>query len=141
MENWLERLRRRIVGARPTAAQGNVSPGAEAEDLAATLLTRQGLKILSRNVRCRGGEVDLIALEGATVVFVEVRLRRNRQFGGPAASIGPAKQARVTLAARHWLAGTGRRWQTAPCRFDAVVLAELSLGSVEWIRGAFPEKV
>jgi putative endonuclease len=135
MGNWLERIRRRIVGAALAPAQGRA--GARAEALAAELLTRHGLRLLARNVRCRGGEVDLIGLEGETVVFVEVRLRRHRDFGGAAASIGRAKQRRVILAARHWLAGAGRAWVGRPCRFDAVLYPALDPGAGEWLRGAF----
>lgn len=125
------------MGAPANPAQGRPTPGARAEDLAAALLQQKGLRVLARNVRCRGGEVDLIALEGDTVAFVEVRLRSNPRFGGAAASIGPAKQQRVILAARHWLAGTGRSWSGRPCRFDAILYARLDPGAATWLRGAF----
>lgn len=135
MGNWLTELRQRIVGAPPAPPQGR--PGAQAEALAAELLARHGLRLLARNVHCRGGEVDLIALEGETVVFVEVRLRRNGDYGGAAASIGRGKQQRVILAARHWLAGPGQAWASRPCRFDAVLYAALRPEAGEWLRGAF----
>lgn len=135
MRDWLARLGKRILGAPADAAQGR--PGARAEDMAARLLSDQGLRVLARNVRCRGGEVDLIALDGATIVFVEVRLRRHRDFGGAAASIGRAKRRRVILAARHWLAGAGRVWVGRPCRFDAVLYPALAPEAGQWLRGAF----
>src|SRR5574338_177041 len=136
MGNWLEEIWKRIVGAPAPAPQGTA--GAQAEDLAARLLARDGLRLLARNVRCRGGEVDLIALEGKTVVCVEVRLRQRQDYGGAAASIGRAKRRRVILAARHWLAGAGRAWGGHPCRFDAVLFANLEPdGAPQWLRGAF----
>ena len=135
MANWLAELRKRIVGAPAEAVQGG--PGAQAEELAARLLASHGLRLLARNVRCRGGEVDLIALEKETVVFVEVRLRRHRDFGGAAASIGRAKRQRVILAARHWLAGAGRSWAARPCRFDVVLYSALAPEAGQWLRGAF----
>lgn len=104
--------------------------GSEAEERAAHHLARHGLKILARNYRCRGGEIDLVCRDGATLVFVEVRLRRNRNFGGAAASITPAKQRRIALAANHYLAGK----PLPACRFDAVLLDG---ESVDWIRNAF----
>lgn len=111
--------------------------GAAAEALAARHLERHGLTIIARNVRCRGGEVDLIADDGRSLVFVEVRLRKNGRFGGAAASITASKQRRVILAAQHWLAGDGRRHANRACRFDAILLDGLDAARIDWIRGAF----
>ena len=111
--------------------------GAAAEALAAAHLAGRGLAILARNVRCRGGEVDLIADDAGCVVFVEVRLRKSARFGGAAASITATKQRRVILAAQHWLTGAGRAHAQRPCRFDAVLLDGLDATRIEWIRGAF----
>jgi putative endonuclease len=104
--------------------------GAQAEEQAAQFLAAHGLKILKRNHRCRGGEIDLVCRDGATLVFVEVRLRTGRAFGGAAASITPAKQHRLVQAANHYLAGK----PLPACRFDAVLLDG---ESIEWIRNAF----
>jgi len=104
--------------------------GARAEEQAARFLAGRGLKILARNYRCRGGEIDLVCRDGATLVFVEVRLRTNRDFGGAAASITPAKQRRIALAANHYLAGK----PLPACRFDAVLLDGTR---IDWIRNAF----
>lgn len=124
----------RIVGAASSRTQAR---GAAAEALVARFLAQRGLAVVARNVRCRGGEVDLVCLDGGTLVFVEVRLRANSRFGGAAASITPAKQRRVVTAARWWLAGAGRHHATRPCRFDAALLASLDEASIEWLRGAF----
>ncbi|MBI3140573.1 MAG: YraN family protein [Rhodocyclales bacterium] len=107
--------------------------GKHAEELAARFLARHGLRIVGRNYRCRGGEIDLICRDGATLVFVEVRLRSNPRFGGAAASITAAKQRRLIRAASHYLAGK----PLPACRFDAVLLDGLDPGSIEWIRHAF----
>lgn len=109
------------------------SQGTAAEDLVAAHLQRRGLALLARNFRVRGGEIDLVCRDGATTVFVEVRLRRRADFGGAAASITPAKQARLVLAARHWLARHGE----TPCRFDCVLLDGLGADRIEWLRDAF----
>jgi putative endonuclease len=106
--------------------------GAAAEGLAARFLTARGLVIVHRNYRCRGGEIDLIVRDGETLVFVEVRLRRNQAFGTAAESITAAKRRRLRLAARHYLARLGRE---PPCRFDAVLLDALETKSIEWLRG------
>jgi putative endonuclease len=105
--------------------------GAGAEQAAADYLTARGLRLLARNVRCRGGEIDLVMRDGATLVFVEVRARAGAAFGDAAESITTAKQARIILAARHYLA---RHDIDAPCRFDAVLF---DAGATRWIKSAF----
>ena len=104
--------------------------GAEAERRAAEYLERNKLVVIERNFRVRGGELDLICRDGRTVVFVEVRQRSRSDYGGAAASITAAKQARLILAARHWLAAHGE----APCRFDCVLIDG---DNIQWLRNAF----
>ena len=108
--------------------------GARAESLCEKLLRGYGLRILERNWQCRLGEIDLIAEEGDTVVFAEVRMRSGPAFGGAAESITAAKRARILAAARFYLT----RRAEAPCRFD-VLLVGPDGGRVEWIRNAFSE--
>lgn len=104
-----------------------------AEELVAELFRRAGLRILARNWRCRHGEIDLIAEEGSTLVFAEVRLRANPLFGGAAESITDAKRTRIVAAASLYLAG---RPET-DCRFDVLLLDALQGGRIRWIRNAF----
>ncbi|MBF6986445.1 MULTISPECIES: YraN family protein [Cupriavidus] len=113
----------------PSSAQAR---GMRAEDRALAHLRRQGLQPVVRNYRCKGGEIDLVmrAPDG-TLVFVEVRQRSGRGFGGAAASVTPAKQRRVLLAAAHYLATLA---QLPPCRFDVVALEP---GRLEWLQHAF----
>ena len=107
--------------------------GARAEDLCAEFLRKSGLRVLARNWRCRHGEIDLVAEEGATLVFAEVRYRSGERFGGAAESVTAAKQARLVLAARLYL----MRRPDADCRFDVLLLDALEAGSIRWIRNAF----
>lgn len=109
--------------------------GQQAEALAARFLERNGLRVLARNFRCRGGEIDLVCGDGRTLVFVEVRLRCHRAYGGAVASITRSKQQRVILAARHYLAANAAAER--PCRFDCVLLDDLSDAGIEWVRDAF----
>jgi len=110
--------------------------GAEAEQLAATFLQRQGLKLVEANYRCRFGEIDLVCNDQKTLVFVEVRLRGSDAFGGAAASITASKQHKLVLAARHYL----QQLRSSPaCRFDVVLLRGLRDNDIEWIRNAFGE--
>lgn len=119
--------------AAPNRAPAGIR-GEAAEELAAAYLQRQGLRLLARNWRVRGGEIDLVCADGATLVFVEVRLRRSRAFGGAAASITAAKKRRLILAARHYL----QRHPGEPaCRFDAILLESLSEAKLLWLKNAF----
>ena len=109
--------------------------GQRAENQAARFLEQRGLAIVARNYRCRGGEIDLVCHDGKTLVFVEVRLRRNTDFGGASASITRSKQQRIALAAQHYLLTNGKT--DAPCRFDCLLLDHLSSERIEWLRDAF----
>ncbi len=111
-----------------TAAQ---LAGAGAEDQAARFLASRGLTIVERNFRTRLGEIDLVAREGATLVFVEVRYRASGGYGGALESVTGAKRARIVAAANQYLARLGAE---PPCRFDVVALEE---GAPQWIRAAF----
>jgi len=104
--------------------------GARAEALAAEFLAAQGITILERNFRRRCGEVDLVARDGDTLVFVEVRLRTRADFGGAAASITAKKRSRIA-AAGLYLARLGR---SPPCRFDAVLLDAIDPKRIEWLK-------
>ena len=93
--------------------------------------------MLARNIRFRVGELDLVMLENQTVVFVEVRLRRDDRFGGAAASVDAGKRRKFARAAQAWLA-TQPRMAQAPCRFDVVAVAPQGDGlHCDWLRGAF----
>jgi len=107
--------------------------GKDAEARAATFLESQGLHIVTRNYRSRFGEIDLIARDGATLVFVEVRARGSNAFGGAAASITASKREKLVRTALHYLATAGR---TPQCRFDAVLLGN-SASPIEWVQDAF----
>lgn len=141
MGSWGERIRKVLdcVLARrvPQASAAILTAGARAERLAEAYLVAHGARILARNARCQGGEIDLIALHAGSLVFVEVRLRQRKDFGGAAASITSAKQRRITRAAGYWLQGSGRAYRRHPCRFDAILLDGLDARRIEWRQAAF----
>jgi putative endonuclease len=98
--------------------------GQRGEDAAAEALRARGYDILARRYRTRRGEVDIIARQGRTVVFVEVKTRVDERFGGGAAAVTRTKQRRMALVALDYLA---RHALTAsPCRFDVVVVTPLA---------------
>lgn len=111
--------------------------GAEGEQAATELLKGRGYHIVGRNIQTRWGEIDLIAEDGRTLVFVEVKVRRDDRFGGPAAAITPAKQARLARLAQAYLAA--RRMGNRQCRFDVVLIHgdDPKTRRVELLVGAF----
>lgn len=119
---------------RPVAT-GRRERGEAVEAAARRLLERAGLRTLAANARFRGGELDLVMRDGAEVVFVEVRYRRDAAFGGGAASVDRHKRRRLVLAAQAFLAANPALAQ-APCRFD-VVAGHGEPPRLEWIRDAF----
>ena len=108
--------------------------GQSGESRAAAFLQTHGLKLLTRNWRCRFGEIDLVMQDGATLVFVEVRLRSHSDFGGAAASVTLAKQRKLLAAARQYLTTLKT---LPPCRFD--VVAFNGNAAPDWIKNAFDD--
>ncbi|GAA5523940.1 UPF0102 protein RPA0323 [Microbulbifer aestuariivivens] len=105
------------------------------ELIAAEHLTRAGLQVIEQNFHTRCGEIDLIARDGETLVFVEVRFRKNRTFGGAAASVDRRKQQKLLAAANSFLQ---QRRLDSPCRFDVIAIEGSDSGqSIDWIKGAF----
>ena len=110
--------------------------GAWAEDLARRYLLDQGLRLVTRNYRCRHGEIDLVMKHGSTIAFVEVRLRSRTDFGSGAESVDARKQARLRSSALHFLQHHATLLTT--CRFDVVSIRKSGgTHQLEWIRNAF----
>ena len=109
--------------------------GTAFEAQALQFLQRQRMRLVARNVTCRGGEIDLVMRDrDGVLVFVEVRARAGGRYGGAAASIGLHKQHRILQAARYFLVTRGGG--ESACRFDAVVFEGKRL---VWLRDAFRE--
>lgn len=108
--------------------------GRRGEDVACLLLEENSLLVLDRNVRYPDGELDIVALDGATTVFVEVKRRRDAALGEPAEAVTRTKRLRVVRAARRWLASHPGRGRSV--RFDVVAIRD-EPASVTWIKGAF----
>lgn len=116
-------LLRRIIGRR-------------GEDRAAQYLRRRGYRILARNWRCRLGEIDLIALDGDTLVFVEVKTRRGDVFGAPELAVTPRKQRQLTKAALSFI--MSRKLGHLSGRFDVVAIRHTAQGEeITYLPGAF----
>jgi putative endonuclease len=111
--------------------------GKRGEDLAADYLTGAGLVVLSRNWRCRDGELDLVATDGERLIVCEVKTRSGTGYGEPSEGVTPAKAARIRRVAAAWL----RTYRVGWCevRFDvlAILCPQDGPVTVEHLQGAF----
>lgn len=116
---------------------GNSSLGETGESIATAFLKGAGFRILERNFRCVCGELDIVARDGRSLVFVEVKCRNNKAYGPPQLAVTAFKQRQISKAALVWL--SKRRLFDADARFDviAIVLHEHDLPEIEHIRNAF----
>jgi putative endonuclease len=115
---------------------GRQALGRDGEAVAEAFLRARRWRIVARNFRCRAGEIDLVALDGPVLVFVEVRSRRGERLGAPLESVDARKQAQVARVARHFLAARG--WHDRDARFDVIgVRFDREPPGVEHVRGAF----
>src|SRR5512140_1352557 len=114
-----------------------IALGKSGEDLACRELQRRGYAILARRYRTRVGEIDIVARDGPTVVFVEVKTRASTACGDPSEAVGPAKQRKIWVMACDYLLRAG--WDNRPCRFDvvAITMRDGAVQRMDIIRGAF----
>jgi putative endonuclease len=120
-----------------TSPPTSLQRGQQAEHAALRHLIENGLTLVAKNFRCRLGEIDLIMKDVQQLVFIEVRLRSNPNFGDGFASVTLSKQKKIIHTARHFLANK-TYYANASCRFD-VVSVSLVKGSycLDWITDAF----
>ncbi len=108
--------------------------GDEKERLAEDFLTAKGMRLITRNFYCKSGEIDLIMQDADYLVFIEVRYRENKEFGGALASITASKQNKLRRCAEYYLL---KHFGSTPppCRFDAVGIE--GDNDIEWVNNAF----
>jgi len=117
------------IGQKPA----HIIQGEKAEDKALQFLLQEGLSVVSRNYRCKSGEIDLIMREDNALVIVEVRYRKNAKFGSALESITVKKQSRIIAATYHYL--TANKMASQPIRFDVVAMT--GEDDFNWIKNAF----
>ena len=110
--------------------------GSEAEQLACDYLQQHSLKLITKNYYCRRGEIDLIMQDGQDLVFIEVKYRKNAQFGSAAESVTRQKQLKIITTAEHYLLQSKERYVNY--RFDVVAISpENDKPAIMWIKDAF----
>lgn len=106
--------------------------GRQAEQQAAAYLTRQGLRLVTKNYRCKYGELDLLMKDNRTLVVVEVRFRSTARYGSAVESITPRKQSRIIAATQHYMM---KNKINSAIRFDVVTITDNQ--HINWIQNAF----
>ncbi|MGI9234831.1 MAG: YraN family protein [Woeseiaceae bacterium] len=119
------------MGSRRTGTLGE-----QAERTALQFLVRNGLTLVMRNFRCRGGEVDLIMLDGECLAFVEVRSRTSAHFSAPELTVDSHKQRKLLRTAAMFISRR-RRYALHTIRFDVVAITGHSDVDIRWIEDAF----
>jgi putative endonuclease len=110
--------------------------GKKSEDMAAKYLKKNGYKILQQNYRTKLGEIDIIAKDRDTIVFVEVKSRRSLQFGNPKWAVTPKKQRKISMVALYYLKST--KLSHVRARFDVVCIHRMNdKNEIEIIKNAF----
>lgn len=123
--------------ARAEAPLDRRARGEAVEAAALRFLLARGLRLLARNARARGGELDLVMLDGEALVFVEVRYRATNAFGGGTASIDAGKRRKLVRAAQAFLLRHPRHAE-APCRFDVIDAGgDPEAPRIDWLQDAF----
>lgn len=113
------------------------SNGKDAEKIACDWLLKQGLTLVDSNYSCRFGEIDLVMLDQSYLVFIEIRLRSNRAYGGAASSVDLKKQKKIITTANHFLMSQ-KKFSQYCCRFDVIALESISARRAPvWYKDAF----
>jgi putative endonuclease len=116
-----------------TREQGN-----QTEAFAAQYLVSQGLHIVDKNIHCRQGEIDLVMKDGNTYVFVEVKYRKNNDFGGAIAAVSYQKQQKIRHCVTFYLHKLGLNEYNTPCRCDVIALTgNIQQPEITWLKNAF----
>jgi len=111
--------------------------GFKGEDLAVQYLKKKGYKVIERNYRCQWGEIDLIARDKETLIFVEIKSRSSSGFGLPQDAVDRFKQEKLIQVAKAYMA-EHRLQETIPARFDVVAVKLTPSGpDIELIKDAF----
>jgi putative endonuclease len=122
-----------------TKKQTSHNKGQVTEDYAKQYLIKQGLTFVDSNVHCRQGEIDLVMKdEQQTLVFVEVKYRKNNQFGGAISAVSYAKQKKIKHCVAFFLHKANLNEYNTACRFDVIALeGDINQPHVTWLKNAF----
>ena len=108
------------------------------ENYAEQYLSKQGLILIERNFHSRQGEIDIVMLDGDTYVFIEVKYRKSKEFGGAIAAVSASKQKKIKHCITFYLHQSDINEYNTPCRIDVVALeGDITQPDVTWLKNAF----
>ena len=111
--------------------------GQQYEQLALDYLIQQGLVLVQRNYQCKAGEIDLIMRDGSSLVFIEVKYRASKAFGGALAAVSPSKQQKLLRSCRWYL--QQHQLSNAPCRIDVLAIEGTAPYQYNWLKNAISQ--
>lgn len=112
--------------------------GKQSEQLAAEYLTKKGLTVVKSNFHCRFGEIDIIAKDGNTFIFIEVKYRSNVNYGGAISAVSPSKQEKIKKSAQIYLQQHALNEYNTACRFDVIAMqGQLNSPEITWLTNTF----
>jgi len=118
--------------------QSSHDKGIATEEFAKQYLIQQGLIFIDKNVHCRQGEIDLVMKDDQTLVFVEVKYRKNNHFGGAISAISQTKQQKIKHCVAFYLHKANLNEYNTLCRFDVIALeGDINQPQVTWLKNAF----
>jgi putative endonuclease len=121
-----------------TKAKTSRDKGISTEEFAKQYLKQQGLTFIDKNVHCRQGEIDLVMKDDQTLVFVEVKYRKNNHFGGAISAISQSKQQKIKHCVAFYLHKANLNEYNTLCRFDVIALdGDINQPQVTWLKNAF----
>lgn len=118
--------------------QSTRATGAITEQFAKQYLINLGLTFVDENIHCRQGEIDLIMKDKDILVFIEVKYRKNSNFGGAISAVSKAKQNKIKYCSTFYLHKMNLNEYNTPCRFDVIALeGDINQPQVTWLKNAF----
>ncbi len=134
LKTWINRWQKTKATSPPVS--GTLGKGQRNEQRAKVHLEQQGLTCIWQNYRCKMGEIDLIMKHDQSLVFVEVRNRKNNRYGSPLETVDIRKQKKLIKTALYFIASEGVSART-PLRFDVVGITDSETGPPHWVQNAF----
>jgi len=134
----MEQLKKLLWNKKTLSKASTTQTGKLTEKLAADYLVLQNLTLIEQNFHSKYGEIDIIMKEAETYLFIEVKYRKNNNYGGGLMAVSYKKQEKIRLCAKFYLQQKQLNEYNTPCRFDIVILeGDIQKPKINWLKNAF----